>query len=204
VVARGGRKPRKGGTVLEPFRPLQASWTGRGELRSLGAVEPAGGAVPLRGEALYLGFYLNELMVRLCPRFDPYPRMFGIYEGALEALSGGQRDRPLREFERFLLQDLGLAPDWSRCAGCGEPVTSEQVYAWEGERGLLCGRCAQEPPAYTGRAVGFITGEHDDPGPEARRQARDLMRAALSPHLGPRPLESRALLQALHREGRRS
>ncbi|MFA9461722.1 DNA repair protein RecO [Thiohalorhabdus methylotrophus] len=199
VVARGGRKPRKGGTVLEPFRPLRASWAGRSELRSLGNVEPAGRALVLGGEALYLGFYLNELLVRLCPRFDPYPRMFRIYESALAALAAGERDQPLRAFERCLLQDLGLAPDWGHCAGCGVAVSGDNAYAWEAEQGLLCETCSHGAAPFSGHSVRFISGVEEAPDPEARRQARDLMRKALAPHLGSRPLESRALLRSLRR-----
>ncbi|KPV41691.1 hypothetical protein AN478_01010 [Thiohalorhabdus denitrificans] len=204
VVARGGRKPRKGGPVLEPFRPLEVAWTGRGELRNLAGAEAAGPAAALRGEALYLGLYLNELLVRLCPRFDPYPRVFGVYEHALAALAGGERDVPLRRLERCLVEDLGVAPDWERCAGCGAPVEAAERYAWEAERGLLCGSCSPAESAFPGRAVRFLAGAEGDPAPEDRRRARDLMRAVLGPYLGPRPLESRALLQSLRRKGGRS
>jgi len=199
VVARGARKPRKGATPLEPFRPLRVSWSGRGELRSLRTSEAAGAATGLRGEALYLGFYLNELLLRLCPRFDPYPRAFAAYRQTLTALAEGGRDRPLRAFEAGLLGELGLAPDWERCAGCGAAVRDHGAYAWEPELGLLCGGCTAGRRPFSGRAVRSLAAGGSEPGADERRQARDLMRAALAPHLGPRPLESRQLLRALRR-----
>jgi DNA repair protein RecO (recombination protein O) len=197
VVARGARKPRKGATPLEPFRPLQVAWAGRGELRSLRGAEALGAPADLRGETLYLGFYLNELLLRLCPRFDPYPRVFGAYRETLAALADGGRDRPLRAFEAGLLGELGLAPDWERCAGCGEPVAAEASYAWQAELGLLCPSCSGGPHPYSGRAVLALASAPDELGEAERREARDLMRQALAPHLGPRPLESRELLRSL-------
>jgi DNA repair protein RecO (recombination protein O) len=199
VVARGARKPRKGATPLEPFRPLHVSWAGRGELRSLRGAEPAGPPAALRGEALYLGFYVNELLLRLCPRFDPYPRAFGAYRETLAALAGGGRDRPLRAFEAGLLRELGVAPDWGRCARCGTAVVPEAAYAWEPEAGVVCGACTYGQRPYSGTAVLGLEAAGGELGPENRRQARDLMRAALAPHLGTRPLESRELLRALRR-----
>lgn len=199
VVARGARKPRKGAVALEPFRPLRVTWAGRGELRSLRDSEPGGAAAPLHGEALYLGFYVNELLLRLFPRFDPYPRVFGAYRETLAALAGGGRERPLRSFEAGLLRELGVAPDWQHCARCGEAVGPAERYAWEPELGVLCGHCTGARRPYSGQAVLGLRAEAEELGPEERRQARDLMRAALAPHLGPRPLESRELLRALHR-----
>ena len=57
VVARGAR--RHGARPLEPFVELQARWGGRGDLGQLYDAEPVGGALPIRGTALYSGFYLN-------------------------------------------------------------------------------------------------------------------------------------------------
>ncbi|HKL77216.1 MAG TPA: DNA repair protein RecO [Gammaproteobacteria bacterium] len=202
VIARGARKPRKGATPMEPFRPLQATWTGRGDLRTLRTAEPEGTAVIAAGEALYLGFYVNELLLRLCPRFDPYPRVFNAYTATLAALAAGEREAALRRFETGLLRELGLAPEWERCAGCGAAVTAEAACDWEAERGPLCPACAPAPGRVPGRVLLYLArgGEGDA---EVRRRARDLMRAVLAPHLGPRPLESRTLLRSArqHRPG---
>ena len=201
VVARGGRKPRKGATPLEPFRPLWATWRGRGELPTLGAVESGGPPAALHGEALYLGLYLNEVLVRLCPRFEPYPGLFRAYGQTLERLTGEAPEVALRRFEAVLLRELGVGPDWSRCAGCGAEVSPGTRYTWAEEQGVLCPACGRAGPGFSGEAVRFLGGG-DPPGdPTVRREARDLMRRALAPYLGPRPLESRELLRALRRGG---
>ncbi|MBQ5670885.1 MAG: DNA repair protein RecO C-terminal domain-containing protein, partial [Oscillospiraceae bacterium] len=47
-----------------------------------------GGYLPLEGEALFAGFYVNELLVRLLPREDAMPALFASYVQALKALAG--------------------------------------------------------------------------------------------------------------------
>ncbi|MFW9277716.1 DNA repair protein RecO, partial [Glaesserella parasuis] len=61
--ARGKRSALKG--ALQPFTPLLLKWGGRGELRTLRSAEATGLALPLSGNALYSGFYLNEVLMRV-------------------------------------------------------------------------------------------------------------------------------------------
>ncbi|MEM8548122.1 MAG: DNA repair protein RecO, partial [Pseudomonadota bacterium] len=85
LVARGVRRPKSPHRgLLQPFRPLLLSWTGRRELVTLTDVERAPGAVlELTGDALLSGFYVNELVLRLTHRFDPQPELFAVYSETL-------------------------------------------------------------------------------------------------------------------------
>ncbi|MBP8282604.1 MAG: recombination protein O N-terminal domain-containing protein, partial [Chromatiaceae bacterium] len=66
VLAKGAKRGRTPATaILQPFRPLWANWTGLGEVRTLTSAEPAGRTLDLDGQALFCGFYLNELLTRL-------------------------------------------------------------------------------------------------------------------------------------------
>ena len=85
VAAKGAKRPYsqlRG--VLLPFLRLHVS-LGRGsddpsaEVLNLRAAEWAGGATLPQGDALFSGFYLNELLVRLLARQDPHPRLFDAY-----------------------------------------------------------------------------------------------------------------------------
>ena len=71
--APAGRARAMRGTLLA-FQPLSASWSGRGEVRTLVRCEWHGGQPLLGGERLLCGFYLNELLLRLLPREDPHER----------------------------------------------------------------------------------------------------------------------------------
>ncbi|MFZ0219761.1 MAG: DNA repair protein RecO [Candidatus Aquirickettsiella sp.] len=108
--ARGvrGKKSRFSGS-LQAFVPLLLSWRGKTDLMNLLNAEPNPIPLPhLTGKLLVCGLYLNELLIRLLYRYDPYPQLFQAYHTALRSLS----DNPaiaLRVFEKKLLAELGYA-----------------------------------------------------------------------------------------------
>ncbi len=193
LVARGARSRRSRiAGLLQPFQPLALSWQARGELGSLRAVESAGRPFMLRGRRLVSGFYANELLLRLLGRDDPQPGLFEAYFTLLDGLAGQESEASvLRAFERDLLamlgyglplerdtQDQALVPDqWYRYdpAFGATPVASEQVLGLVVSGATLLGLGANPVSEAVARA------------------SRGLMRAALKPHLGDRPLKSREL-----------
>src|ERR1700677_5334518 len=62
VFARAARGPRSRFAVLQPFRALLLSWSGRGEAPQLAAAENAGATLALPAARLMSAFYLNELL----------------------------------------------------------------------------------------------------------------------------------------------
>jgi len=189
LVARGVQSSRarlRG--LLQPFQPLLLSWSERGELGTLTGAEAGGAAGALRGEAVFSGWYLNELMLRLLPRRDPHPQLFGHYVEALGALGGAGAAAALRLFEKRLLGELGYGLQLP------EPVERDRWYAWDPEGGL---RIAEPGPAnYHGESLHALAAETFDT-PESLRDARRLMRAALRPHLGDRALRTPEMLRTL-------
>lgn len=186
VVARGGRR----NPLLQPFRPLLATLGGRGDLLTLTHVEARGAVLPLAGRALYCGLYLNELLMRLLHRHDPHPALLAPYEATLTTLASGvpEQDVLLRHFELTLLNELGYGFSLTETAD-GEPLHTGQRYRFDPEQGLL--------PAATGWPGDVLLAIADGNWHDAaRRTARDLLRAALAPHLGSRPLVSRELFRS--------
>ncbi|MBK7685089.1 MAG: DNA repair protein RecO [Rhodocyclaceae bacterium] len=109
LLARGARRPRSlmRGNLMA-FAPLELGWFGGGEVKTLAKAEWLGGMPLLSGRCLLLGYYLNELLVKLLPRDDAHPQLFDAYSDALRALSNGAEDAPeLRRFEQSLLKELG-------------------------------------------------------------------------------------------------
>jgi len=196
AIAKGAKRGRAPVAVLlQPFTPLWLSWSGRGEVRTLARVEAAGAALSLPGKALYCGFYLNELLMRLLGRNDPHMDLFAFYHAALTRLAeGADLDNPLRQFELRLLQDAGYALDLEREWDTGQPLVVGRRYVYEPERGLRAAGANEEGATVGGETLlalacgATLTGI-------AAREARDLMRAALAPYLGARPLRSRELFQ---------
>jgi DNA repair protein RecO (recombination protein O) len=181
--------------LLQPFTPLWLSWSGRGEVRTLARVEPAGNALALSGKALVCGFYLNELLMRLLGRNDPHEDLFAFYHAALTRLTQGtDLDGPLRQFELRLLQDTGYALDLGRDWDTGLAVTPDGRYIYEADRGFRAQDQEEEGLQVTGETLLALAADAPLAGALAR-EARALMRAALAPHLGSRPLRSRELFQ---------
>ena len=200
LVARGVRRARSRlrGALL-PFHPLLLSWSGRGELPTLTGADTGSGPVrTLRGRALFSGFYLNELLLKLLPRNDPHPDLFDDYRRALAALGeeGRALDGVLRTFEKRLLDALGYGPTLDRAADTGAPVSPDRRYRYVPERGPVEAACAEDGPVVSGRTLLALAGGRLGGGGDLERaEARRLMRAVLAPHLGPRPLGSRALFR---------
>jgi DNA repair protein RecO (recombination protein O) len=91
MVAKGAKRPHSAlRAVLQHFHPIALSWTGRGEVKTLTKAEYVGGMLPLAGDALLSGFYLNELLLRFCPREDAHPALFRHYMVTLTRLSHGE------------------------------------------------------------------------------------------------------------------
>jgi len=102
VAAKGAKRPHSQlRAVLLPFQRIAVS-LGRSaggesaEIQNLRAAEWAGGsAPPLAGAALFSGFYLNELLMKLLARHDPHPALFDAYAATIVAHGDPAELRPL-------------------------------------------------------------------------------------------------------------
>ena len=75
LVAKGAKKPSSNfRPVLLPLQPLQLTFTGDAEIRTLKAAQWMGPYVMPTGDALMSGYYLNELLLKLLARDDPHPQ----------------------------------------------------------------------------------------------------------------------------------
>lgn len=200
LVAKGARRKARGGSnaaLLQPFIPLLLSFSGRSEMKTLTQVESAGEAPLLKGERLFSGLYLNELLIRLLHRHDPHPALFAAYSEALGQLSSESRvDGVLRRFEFFLLDDLGYSFELGTDGRSGDLVREDGWYHFHPDYGLVQREGVADParPAYAGRELIMLSrGEYVG---EARLAAKRLARQALASHLGDSPLKSRDLFRS--------
>lgn len=202
VVARGtrGTRGRKKSAVpvLQPFTPFFACWQGRGDLKTLTSYEVAQQTGLLQGDALYIGFYINELLCRLLPEYMPYENLFGQYAGLIAALSDGTDPEPgLRVFELSLLEEMGcglnLYADWADASA----LEAESNYVFRPSEGFTridkTGSWAPQD-IFSGAHLRAIA-EHLFCDQAVRQSAKRLLRQALAIHLGTRPLHSRELFK---------
>ncbi len=189
AVLRGARG--KAGTLARPFVPLEVEFRGRGELKNVGRLESAGQAYWLDGNALFSGMYLNELLIRLLPAEDTHPTMFDHYAATLPALAAKRPLEPiLRAFEWRLLTELGYGFALDQDIA-GQPIVSTGLYRLLPDTGLE--PVGQFQPGLFNGAELLAMAEADWDVPGALAAAKRLMRQALAPHLGGRPLVSREL-----------
>jgi DNA repair protein RecO (recombination protein O) len=195
LVARGARsaKSRWRGQ-LQGFTPLLLSWSMRGELGTLTDIEMQGLPGPCGGRQLLSACYLNELIMRLLTRHDPHPALFVAYAEALGSL-GVNEEPALRQFEKCLLQELGYGLLLDREADTGRPVSADSRYEYRLERGpVRCDNDGGSGLVLRGSSLlALANGTLDDP--VTGREAKQLMRAALSLYLGSRPLRTREVMR---------
>ncbi len=198
-VARGARRPRAVlHGILLPFQPLLLSWFGKGEVKTLHQAEWQAGIPQLGGDALWCGFYLNELLQRLLPVADPHPSLFFDYQMAIHSLAHNAHVAiTVRRFEMQLLRHLGYAPNLTREAASGEPVNPQRWYVYVPEQGAVC---LADPKASLFPLQGqtlLAMAADDFSHPQTRQQGRHLLRRLLNHYLGTTPLHSRQLLAQL-------
>ncbi|WP_233831438.1 DNA repair protein RecO [Paraburkholderia sp. ZP32-5] len=196
LVAKGAKRPHSAlRGVLQTFQPLSLAWSGRSEVRTLTGAEWVGGMLPLAGDALLCGFYVNELLVKFCAREDPHPQLFHHYVVTLTRLA---HDEPpvqvLRSFERVLLRETGYAMALDRTVA-RKAVSAEGRYVFDPERGVR--EASDEWPAQWPVISGqtLLDMEKDDyHRAQTVSQSKTLMRFLLNTYLGGAPLATRQIL----------
>jgi DNA repair protein RecO (recombination protein O) len=198
AVARGVRKPKSGTQgVLQQFTPLLVSWAGNGELVTLTHVEANGPLHVLRGNCLFAGFYINELMMCLLQKADPHPTLYFLYEKTLTALQGSILEpRVLRSFEKNFLEELGYGVLTNGSQALDQLISGEKFYRFVPEQGFVAsdiGEFSQEKAnIFAGKNLLAIANE-DWQNEECLQDAKRLTRLILMPLLGSRTIHSRKL-----------
>ncbi len=163
LVAKGAKKHTSNfRPVLLALQPLKVSYTlsgdGQADIHVLKGAEWAGGHIMPMGNNLLTGLYLNELLMRLLARDDPYAYLFDVY-GAVVKLLATQPEEViepvLRAFELIVLRELGLLPTLSEETLTLQPLQPEAPYVLVAEMGLRPA-LDSDRAALTGRQWGLL------------------------------------------------
>lgn len=200
IVARGARRPRSAlRGVLMNFQPLQLSWFGKGEVRTLHAAEWQGGQPYLQGTALMCGFYLNELLINLLARDDAHERLFDYYRATLYRLAHeSDHAATLRCFEKHLLEELGYALSLETLAGSGGEVVADAQYRYLVEHGAFPDEGGKDGISVSGKTLLAMAAD-DYSDPLVAQQSKQLMRMLFNHHLGGKKLHTRELIKDLQK-----
>lgn len=199
AVAKGVRQAKsKWRSLLQPFVPVLVSWQGRGDLVSLVQAEPNGASIRLLGECLLSGLYLNEILMRLLQKHDPYVELYAIYQATLlELQQAPLAHKTLRLFEKNLLEQIGYGLPLGQGV---EPINPLANYRFHPEHGFeLCAIQQEGAAIFSGESLLAIAAEELN-NESVLRDAKRLMRLALLPLLGQKTLHSRRLFEGVKTE----
>lgn len=194
TVAKGARRPRSAMRgQLQAFQMLNATWSGKAELKTLHNLEWSDSLLSLQGEALMCGFYLNELLLRLLPREDAHEALFDYYANTLKRLAtSGELATTLRRFELKLLQELGYAVPLNADEN-GEAIDAEKTYRYEAEYGASAPHKTKIGVQLSGKTLLDMASDSYEHS-QTQQQSKQLMRYLLAHYLGDKPLHTRQLL----------
>ena len=197
LLARGARRPRSvlRGMMLA-FQPLELSWAGKGEVRTLMKAEWQGGLPLLTGKALFCGYYLNELLLDLLPREDAHARLFAVYADTLHRFSEGPDESDIRRFEHAFLKELGYGLSLVNDVD-DFPIDPNGYYVYEIERGpVRLSVPGESSLSMSGKTLLDLAAE-DFSDPKSLVEAKRLMRALMTHYLGGKSLETRKIFLEL-------
>lgn len=183
------------------YQPIGLQATGKSELKNFTKLEILNQPVFFHGDAFFAGFYLNEIVLRLCPLEEAMPQTFEQYQLTLLQLQQLASHKQaslflrqiLRQFEHVLLQELGYAIDFSVDANQQEILPFQQ-YQFQLNDGFL--PVAQASRSTLAGALIVTMKSYEDGqdfSPEQLQLLGKLYRQMISALLGDRPLKSRQL-----------
>lgn len=183
------------------YQPICLQASGKSELKNFSKLEIVNQPIFFHGDAFFSGFYLNEVLLRLCPLEVEMPQTFTQYSKTLEQLQklSHQEDQNLflrqilRRFEHELLDDLGYAIDFSVDSN-QQTISSEMNYQFQLNDGFLATAQASRS-AISGALIETMM--QYEKGGEFNLQQLQLLtklyRQVITSLLGDRPLKSRQL-----------
>jgi DNA repair protein RecO (recombination protein O) len=183
------------------YQPICLQATGKSELKNFTKLEILNQPVFFHGDAFFAGFYLNEIVLRLCPLEEALPQTFEQYQLTLlqlQQLASHQQAslflrQILRQFEHVLLQELGYAIDFSVDAN-QQDILPLRHYQFQLNDGFLPVAQASRS-TLSGTLIASMQNYEDgqDFSHEQLQLLGKLYRQMISSLLGDRPLKSRQL-----------
>jgi len=183
------------------YQPIVLQASGKSDLKNFSKLEIVNQPIFFFGDAFFSGFYLNEILLRLCPLELEMPQTFQQYAKTLVDLQhlNEQSDsncylkQTLRLFEHELLEELGYPLDFSLDAN-QERIQENKHYMFQIHDGFLP-VIQSSKRSLLGSQI--LTMSNYEKGgeflPEQLQLLSKLYRQMITSLLGDRPLKSRQL-----------
>ena len=204
LIAKGSKRPKsKFRSYLQPFLPLQLSWSGKSQLKTLRQAEIHGQYLArIQGKYLFSAYYLNELILSFLRMEDPYPNLFALYTSTLHDFSESKPIEPsLRQFEILMLSEIGYAINFTTEAHSQNPIETDMDYVFVVEKGFVS-KQNQNPDSYgiKGHAIKAIN-EGNFSDQETLIAAKKILRLSIHYHLDGKELKSKKVFKAIEAQG---
>lgn len=199
-IARGAKKQMSHGQSLQPFIQYQIFFHGDSGLKTLDKYESHSMPLPLKGDALFSGFYVNEVILRaLRSEADvEAEHLFTAYQAALSSLQGEHVEVALRIFELTLLEHMGQSYEWGMDFKTAEFVEQDTHYGFFVEQGMskVSHIYAAKNPnnCFYGEDL-LNLAQGDLTQASTLKMAKRLLRVALKPIIGYKPIQARELIK---------
>jgi DNA repair protein RecO (recombination protein O) len=206
LVAKGARRWKKRGTrtYLRPFQEFSFNWSGKGEVATLTLAEEEGPIRSLNKDALYCGFYVNELMMRLLYRHDSHEQLYDYYRKCLEDLATNSNlESVLRLFEKRMLLEIGYGLNLDTDIDNGLLVEADKQYSYlpnMGPSGNTNHADGLDQCRVSGKSLLAFKNETID-DPDVLAELKPLMRKLIDHRLNYKPLISRNIFVSGSRRG---
>jgi len=199
-LAKGAKRPKsKWRSLVQPFIFVNIHWRGRGEVKTVVQLEAEMILPRLQGKNLLMGLYLNELLLKLLHRSDPYPELFDDYHQALADLSlaadNKQSQSVLRRFECVLLKSLGFGLDLHHDVK-SDQIIPDLLYGYDQGYGFYPQTVlpqSKKTLIISGATLIALRGDSDFCSDAQLLEAKKLMRFVIAHELGDKQLNTRKL-----------
>ncbi|OTG91020.1 DNA repair protein RecO [Acinetobacter sp. ANC 3813] len=183
------------------YQPICLQASGKSELKNFTKLEIVNQPIFFYGDAFFSGFYLNEILLRLCPLEVEMPQAYAQYAETLAHLQYlSSQNNPnqflkqiLRKFEHELLEELGYSLDFSTDSNQLE-ILPQQQYIFQLNDGFLPTAQPSRSTLHGQQILSMCEYEKGrDFSSEQLQLLSKLYRQMISSLLGDRPLKSRQL-----------
>ncbi len=137
---KGGRTPKKQ-ALLQAFLPLWLAMDIRGDAHFVRHLEIAATPVPLVGQSLFAGLYMNEILYYALRPSDPHELLHAAYVQSLQTLTYASDrltiEAVLRRFEWVLLTSCGFHMSLTHDARSALPIKEACFYQFIAGEGFI-------------------------------------------------------------------
>ncbi len=194
ALAKGARQSvAKSG--YQPFVPLQVSWTGHRELKTLTSVDSFN--LPVDEHNYLALLYINELIISFVPRGEANPAIFHAYLELLHLAENQLDPASLRRFELELISKLGYFPDISLDAESSEPIGAEVYYQFVIGSGFISCEESAVDSVKGGVIIDWIEQRYQQDN--VARLAKSVLRSTIDFNLHGKTLKSRDVSREIMR-----